>query len=416
MSVSVNAPTTEKIVESGLETARFSTMETLGYIVGTNIGAGVLGLAFAARNAGFIPMLVSLLVTYILCTIAMLYVAEVCLRTKGNRQISGLTERYLGKVGSWIVFLGIAGSCYGALIAYMAGSGDILHAFFGDWGLTKQMGSILFLIPAIIPMYIGLKALGVGQKAISTGMTAVISLLIIATFFHSDTSIDNLLETNWAYVMPVFNVAVFIFAAKFLVPEIVRGNMHKAKEIPKLITLGMGLVLLIVVIIPASVIYLVGIDNIVDQVATLTWGAKLGDWAFYIASTFAFLALLTSYWGMGGALFSNVFDHLKLGSEKKHSKRLIALTIVCLPPLLLAFFDKAGFVNALYFAGAIDGFGMGIIPVWLLYQARKYGDREPEYVAGFISNIFFQIIIVLTFIMAGSYAIADLFGMLPSSW
>lgn len=416
MSVSMNESVTETIVESGLERARFSTMETLGYIVGTNIGAGVLGLAFAARKAGFVPMLMSLLVTYVICTIAMLYIAEVCLRTNGNRQLSGLTDRYLGKIGSWIVFLGIAGSCYGALIAYIAGSGDILHAFFGDWGLSRQMGSILFLIPAILPMYIGFKALGIGQKVISTGMTAVIILLIISTIFHDDSSVEYLLESNWAYIVPIFNVAVFILAAQFLVPEIVRGNMHKPKAIPKLIIIGMGLVLLVVVIIPASVIALVGIDNIMDEVATLTWGAKLGDWAFYAASIFALLALLTSYWGMGGALFSNVFDHLKLGSEKNKMKRILALTIVSLPPLLLTFFDKAGFVNALYFAGTIDGFVMGIIPICLLYQARKHGDRNPEYVAGFISNIFIQVIIVLTFIMAGFYAIAELFGMLPASW
>ncbi len=416
MSVSLKEDKNDKVVDSGLETAKFTTVETLGYIVGTNIGAGVLGLAFAARKAGFIPMLMSLLVTYIICTIAMLYIAEVCLRTKGNRQLSGLTDRYLGKFGSWIVFLGIAGSCYGALIAYIAGSGDILHAFFGDLGLTSQMGSILFLIPAILPMYIGFKALGVGQKVISTGMTAVIVLLIIATLFHSDTSIDNLLESNWAYIVPIFNVSVFILAAQFLVPEIVRGNMHKPKAIPKLIIVGMGLVLLVVVIIPASVIALVGIDNIKDEVATLTWGGNLGPWAFYAASIFALLALLTSYWGMGGALFSNVFDQFKLGSEKNKFRRIIALIIVSLPPLLLTFFDKASFVNALYFAGTIDGFVMGVIPIFLLYKARKYGDRNPEYTVGFMSNPIMQIVIVLTFIMAGFYAIAELFGYLPASW
>lgn len=417
MSINIQEEiTSEKVVDSGLQTARFTNLETIGYIVGTNIGAGVLGLAFAARKAGFVPMLISLLITYIVCTISMLYVAEVCLRTKGNRQLSGLTEKYLGKIGSWVVFLGIAGSCYGALIAYIAGSGDILYAFFGDYGLSRQMGGLLFLIPALLPMYIGFKALGVSQKIISTGMTAVIAMLIIATIFHSDTTVENLLQADWAFIVPIFNVAVFILAAQFLVPEIVRGNMYQPKKIPMLIIVGMGIVLLIVVIIPASVIALVGIDNIVDEVATLTWGGKLGPWAFYASSIFAFLALLTSYWGMGGALFSNIFDHLKLGSETNKTRRILALALVTLPPLLLAFFDQAGFVNALYFAGTVDGFVMGLIPIFLLHQARKHGDRTPEYQVGFTSSIFMQVVIAAIFVFASCYAVAELFGMLPASW
>lgn len=404
------------IVDSGLEDKPLTAMETIGYIVGANIGAGVLSLAYASRKAGFIPLLVCLAITYIVCTISMLYVAESCLRTNGSRQISGLAHRYLGKIGSWIVFLGVAGICYGALTAYMAGSGDILHAFFGkSLGLSKPVGSLVFFIPAILVMYIGFKALGIAQKVISFGMAGVIMMLIIATFFHQDTQLQHLLESNWEFVIPIFNIAVFILGAQFLVPEIVRGNKETAEKIPKLIIIGMGIVLLLVIIIPASVIALVGLDNI-TQVATLSWGSRLGDWAFYVASTFALLAILTSYWGLGGAFFSNVFDHLQLGSENNKPKRIICLAIVGLPPLILAYIGQAGFVNALYFSGTVGGIVMGLIPPFLLNQSRKYGDRKPEFTCGLIAHPFIQKTIVIIFIFSGVYAVAQVLGALPSSW
>lgn len=76
-------------VEGGdLKSHRLSSMETIGIIVGTNIGAGIMGMAYAARNAGFLPLLVCLAIACIFCIITMLYVAEASLRTQGNKQLS----------------------------------------------------------------------------------------------------------------------------------------------------------------------------------------------------------------------------------------------------------------------------------------------------------------------------------------
>ena len=402
--------------DSGLESKPLTALESIGFLVGTNIGAGVLSLAYASRKAGFIPLLVCLAVAYIIGTISMLYMAEASLRTKGNRQFSGLAHRYLGTVGSWIVFFGIVAGCYGALTAYIAGSGDILNAFFGDsLGVSKQVGSILFFVPAIGLMYVGFKALGVGQKIISSGMTGIVIVLIMATAFHDNTNLNNLLDSDWAYVIPIFNVAIFILGAQSLVPEIVRGNLETPERISKLIVGGMGIVLLIIVIIPASIIALVGLEN-VTQVATLAWGGQLGNWAFYTASTFALLAMLTSYWGMGGILFSNMFDHLQLGSESDKIKRILVLTVIAVPPFILAYFDKVGFVNALYFSGTAGGIIKGVVTVLILRNARKYGDQNPAYRCGLVSHPIIQYSIITIFVLSAVYAISGYLGLLPASW
>ncbi|PTU66128.1 MULTISPECIES: aromatic amino acid transport family protein [Chromobacterium] len=401
--------------DSGLEVHPIGSLETIGIIVGTNIGAGVLGIAFAARKTGYLPLLACLILTCVICIITMLYTAEACLRTRGNHQLSGLAQRYLGGIGAWLIFIAVAANSYGALTAYMSGSGNILADFFNEYGLSPQLGSLLFFIPSALILYLGLKALGAGQKLISGAMMTIVLVLIFATISHPSSNVAYLLQREWEYVIPVFNLAVFVFGAQFLVPELVRGNQHQARQLPRLIVAGMLATLLLVAAIPASVIALVGNDN-VSQVATLNWGRALGNWAYYTANIFALLAMMTSYWGLGGCLLTNIFDHFRLGPEGHPVKRCLVLAAVALPPFLFAYSGASSFVGALYFAGTFGGVLMGIMPIILLNRARRHGETVPAFRCGWYAHPLIQALIAATFAGSGLYAIAAAMGWLPASW
>lgn len=402
-------------LEPGLKAHALGSLESIAIIIGTNIGAGVLSMAYAARKVGYLPLLVCLAITCIFCIITMLYVAEASLRTRGNKQLSGLSRRYLGSLGGWLIFIAVAANSYGALVAYMTGSGNIMTDFFGEYGMSRQLGSLIFFVPSALVLYLGLKALGVGEKLISAGMVTIVCMLIGATLLHDDTRIAHLWQSQWQYVVPVFNLAVFVFGAQFLVPELVRGNLTTPKRLPRLIVVGMVLTFVLVAAIPASVIALVGSENL-SEVATLSWGKSLGLWAYYVANTFALLAMLTSYWGLGGCLFTNIFDHFRLGSETDRRKRLAVLALVAVPPFLLAYSGLGSFVDALYFAGTFGGVLMGIIPILLLNAARRAGDRTPEFTCGWYAHPLIQGFIVLMFAASGVYAVVSALGLLPSSW
>ena len=401
--------------ETGLKAERLTSKETIGIIIGTNIGAGVMSMAYAAKKSGYLPLAVCLVIACICCIITMLYVAETCLRTKGNLQLSGLSRRYLGGFGGALIFIAGAANSFGALVAYMSGSGDIMTAFFGHLGMNREIGSLIFFIPAVVVLYMGLKALGAGQHLVSNCMLLLVTILVAATFLHDNTQVMELWNSQWKYMVPVFNLAVFVFGAQFLVPELVRGNLNTPKRIPKLIIIGMVASLIITAVIPASVIALVGLDN-VTQVATLSWGASLGSWAYYTANAFALMAMLTSYWGLGGCLFTNIFDFFKLGDETQKLKRIIVLLIVSLPPFVIAYAGFGSFINALYFAGTAGGVLMGIVPILLLKKSRQYGDQEPAFKCGWYAHPAIQSVIVLIFVSSGVYAVASLFGYLPTSW
>ena len=121
-------------------------------IVGTNIGAGVLSIAYASRKSGFMPLLFWLILAGCLTTITMLYVAETTLRTKAHLQLSGLAKRYVGNFGSWLIFASVCVNSVGALIAYMDGSGKLLASLLG---ISPMLGSVLFFIPAAGVLYQG---------------------------------------------------------------------------------------------------------------------------------------------------------------------------------------------------------------------------------------------------------------------
>ncbi|WP_341829471.1 aromatic amino acid transport family protein, partial [Vibrio cholerae] len=80
---------------------------------------------------------------------------------------------------------------------------------------------------------------------------------------------------------------------------------------------------------------------------------------------FALCAMLTSYWGLGGSFFTNIFDKFNLGEEDRApaKRRFMVLMVVTLPPFIMAYSGLVSFVNALYIAGTFSGVVLSIMPI-----------------------------------------------------
>ncbi|AGO57061.1 MULTISPECIES: aromatic amino acid transport family protein [Serratia] len=389
-----------------------SFLEGVAMIVGTNIGAGVLSIAYASSKAGFLPLLFWLVLVGSLTTITMLYVAESTLRTRAHLQLSGLAKRYVGGIGAWLMFASVCVNSVGALTAYMTGSGKLLQSLFG---ISPAIGSLLFFIPAAGVLYLGLKAIGRGEKFISIGMVVMLTALVAATLLKDTTQMRNLLDGDWRFMVPVFNVVVFCFSAQYIVPEMARGFSDKPEQLPKAIIVGMAVTFVLLAAVPMSVIALSGLNNISD-VATISWGQALGQWAFFSANIFALCAMLTSYWGLGGSFLTNIFDKFRLGNDEQPLRRFGVLLLVVVPPFALAYSGLVSFVNALYFAGVFSGVILSIMPMLILRGARKHGDQTPRWQCNWITHPLLQISIVLLYLASAVYAVASLLGYLPSGW
>ena len=400
------------VEEGALKVTKLTLYEAVAIIVGANVGSGILGLAYSSRLAGWPILVLWLAVAGLFTTFSMLYVAESALRTKKPLQLPGLAEKYVGKVGSVLIFISVCANSIGCMIAYTTGSGNILCTLLG---LPNWAGSLLFTVPCVLVVWFGLKATGLWEKFMSTGMVVLLGIIVIASFLSGKADVSRAVYANWTYADPLLSSAIFCYIAQYAVPELARGMRHTPKKLPVAIILGMFITGVLLAVVPLAVLSLTGAEE-VTQVATLAWGQALGTWALYTANIFALCAMMTSYWAVGGSMLTNIVDMFKLKDEKDTKTRLIAIACTVLPPFILAYAGLVSFVDAIGWAGTFGGVIMSIVPVLMLNNARKKGDIEPEWKCGWYAHPAVQGMIIVIFSLAAIYFICSMIGILPAGW
>lgn len=400
------------VEEGALKVTKLTLYEAVAIIVGANVGSGILGLAYSSRLAGWPILVLWLAVAGLFTTFSMLYVAESALRTKKPLQLPGLAEKYVGKVGSVLIFISVCANSIGCMVAYTTGSGNILCTLLG---LPNWAGSLLFTVPCVLVVWFGLKATGLWEKFMSTGMVVLLGIIVIASFLSGKADVSRAVYANWTYAVPLLSSAIFCYIAQYAVPELARGMRHTPKKLPVAIILGMFITGVLLAVVPLAVLSLTGAEE-VTQVATLAWGQALGTWALYTANIFALCAMMTSYWAVGGSMLTNIVDTFKLKDEKDTKTRLIAIACTVLPPFILAYAGLVSFVDAIGWAGTFGGVIMSIVPVLMLNNARKKGDIEPEWKCGWYAHPAVQGMIIVIFSLAAIYFICSMIGILPAGW
>lgn len=400
------------VEEGALKVTKLTLYEAVAIIVGANVGSGILGLAYSSRLAGWPILVLWLAVAGLFTTFSMLYVAESALRTKKPLQLPGLAEKYVGKVGSVLIFISVCANSIGCMVAYTTGSGNILCTLLG---LPNWAGSLLFTVPCVLVVWFGLKATGLWEKFMSTGMVVLLGIIVIASFLSGKADVSRAVYANWTYAVPLLSSAIFCYIAQYAVPELARGMRHTPKKLPVAIILGMFITGVLLAVVPLAVLSLTGAEE-VTQVATLAWGQALGTWALYTANIFALCAMMTSYWAVGGSMLTNIVDMFKLKDEKDTKTRLIAIACTVLPPFILAYAGLVSFVDAIGWAGTFGGVIMSIVPVLMLNNARKKGDIEPEWKCGWYAHPAVQGMIIVIFSLAAIYFICSMIGILPAGW
>ena len=215
--------------EGALSVKKLTFWDAALIIVGANIGAGILGLGLLGRKAGWPILLMWLLIAGVCTTVSMLYVAETTLRTKKPMQLPGLAERYVGKAGAVLVFISVCANSIGCMISYTSGSGDILAELLASRPRRKpDLHHSRCACGVVRP-----QGNGIAEKFISSGMIVLLLLIIGASFLSGKADISRAIYTNWAFAVPVFNVAIFCYIAQYAVPELARGLRHNARRCPR---------------------------------------------------------------------------------------------------------------------------------------------------------------------------------------
>jgi tyrosine-specific transport protein len=189
-------------------------LEGSSVIIGTVVGAGVLGLPFAFVKAGFLTGLTLLIIISFCLTLLSLFLGEVALRTKGNHQLTGYTELYLGATFKHIQAILMLFGMYGALLAYTIGFGQILSSLFGASAIVWSIGVYALL------SYLVVRGLGIIKKAefiIAILIIGLIFTLAIITTPH--LSYTHLTGFDWFSFLIPYGAILFACSGLAAIPE-----------------------------------------------------------------------------------------------------------------------------------------------------------------------------------------------------
>lgn len=403
----VTRNTVDGFEESALKQEPISFWDGVAIKLGASIGSGILALPFGSRLGGFPALVFWVLLTGTFVAITMLYVAETSMRTRKPLQLSGLAQTYVGETGSWLMFAAVMINGLGALLAYTAGSGDVIGSALD---IPNFLGSLIFFVPSVLVVWLGLKVTGVSEKLITLGMVLLLLVLIVATFIGPGIQWEYLAYVNVSSGIPIFSLVLFSFISQYTVPAIARGfaQSGNVRRLPTCIVLSQVILGALFILVVVSALGVSGPDG-VTEVATVAWGQALGPWAFIAGGIFTLLAFITSFWAIGETALTNVVDQLKFPSEWDKRYRLAAISIVTIPPFVVAYSGLVGYVEAISLAGAFAGVLMAVIPILMVNRARRFGEREPEWTCGKLAHPVVQIAILVVFVGAALYTILDFF-------
>jgi len=358
----------------------------LAVLAGTTVGAGFLGIPYVASKSGFLPGLAFLIFVAVFMLFVKFYLGEVILRTKGNHQLTGYAGKYLGKWGKLAMFFAMFFGIYAALTAYMIGEGQSLsHIIFGNLNYSLIF-SLLFWIIMVGLTYIGLKAL---KKYDKIAMFLVFGfVLLILVWFSSGIKMENLDYINTGNIFMPFGVILFSFLAFSAMPEVERVLLGQEKLMKKVIFYGVIIPFVVYVLFTFIVVGNFGPG--VSEIATLSLGR------FF--SILGVLTMFTAFFALSLALRDMFRFDFNLGRFRGWVLAIFAPLALF---LIIHFFKLAGFISILGVAGVVSGGLTGILALLMNIQAKKLGDRTPEYSIGisWLVIIFLSLIFVLAVVL-----------------
>ena len=384
-------------------------------IVGNLIGAGILALPIQAGGAGLIFSTIAMI---IFCG-AMFFTAVVLAREAVESSIDNfnypsLYHHYLGNIGKWLAVLTNMLILYGLMTAYLSGGTSVIINIFNLPTDTRFLEIII-----IITLCIGLSAFTMGGTKFIAKYNRLLMIVLMAAFVIivamgiKRIKPERELYMNWHFLPFVIPVILTAFHFHNIIPSICKHLDRDMKPIIKTMLIGMiiGFVMnFIWVAVGIGVLSLANGENSIMHAfergmpATVPIAKVLKTPLFsIIATTFALIAICTSYIANGLGLMDFNRDLLRETSGKLH--KILVVVITFLPPVIISVFFPDIFLKAI---GVVGGIGIailfGILPSIVFFIKTKSKLLK-----------LFSVFILLLFLFGLCVDIADDFGILKSS-
>ena len=369
-------------------------------VAGTMIGAGMLAMPLTSAGIGFGFTLVLLLGLWALLTFSALLFVELYQTAESDAGIGTLAEQYFGKAGRIIATAVLIIFLYALIAAYVSGGGsllkDLLPESFGD-----KVSILLFTVIFGSFIVIGTHSVDKINRVLFFVMLAAFA--VVLSLMLPEIKFDNLMATPIDNALIISASPVFFTAFGFhgSIPSLNKYLGGNVKALRISILVGSAITLCAYILWQMSTHGLLTQNEflqILKEDATLNGlvkatlaitGSNIIAGAVKLFST---LALVTSFLGVGLGLLECIEDLLKRSFNISAGRISLGL-MTFIPPLVFALFYPEGFILALGYAGQMFAFYAVVLPVSLVWKARRAHTNLPYKVWG--GNLTLIIVLVL---------------------
>ena len=386
-------------------------------VAGTMIGAGMLAMPLTSAGIGFGFTLVLLLGLWALLTFSALLFVELYQTAESDAGIGTLAEQYFGKAGRIIATAVLIIFLYALIAAYVSGGGsllkDLLPESFGD-----KVSILLFTVIFGSFIVIGTHSVDKINRVLFFVMLAAFALVL--SLMLPEIKFDNLMATPIDNALIISASPVFFTAFGFhgSIPSLNKYLDGNVKALRISILAGSAITLCAYILWQMSTHGLLTQNEflqILKEDATLNGLVKAtlaitgSNMIAGAVKLFSTLALVTSFLGVGLGLLECIEDLLKRSFNISAGRISLGL-MTFIPPLDFALFYPEGFILALGYAGQMFAFYAVVLPVSLVWKARRAHTNLPYKVWG--GNLTLIIVLVLGVIIT-SIPFAIRAGYLP---
>lgn len=347
-------------------------------IIGTSVGAGMLGLPVETGQYGLAPTLTLHCICWIIMTISGLLILEVITWMKKECNLISMASSTIGKKVVpfiWCVYILLF---YSLLTVYAKGSLQMFSLTYLN-NLPEYIKIVIFLLLFVPCIWIGGKALNRFNFPVVVGLFLSFFLLIFLGFPSIDTTLfqNKKWEMSFIRSLPVILTA---YGFHIIIPTIYRHLDKNIRLCRLAIILGSTFTFVLYMIWQTFVMGVVPYEGahslsqalIEDQTAIAPLSYMLGStWVGTLGKLFGTCSLITSFLGVSVALFDFLADGLKLHKEIIRHKISLCI-LIFLPPLAFSLLDLPVFYIFLKYGGGIGvTILLVILPAVMIYCLQQ---------------------------------------------
>ncbi|HOS50768.1 MAG TPA: aromatic amino acid transport family protein, partial [Bacillota bacterium] len=362
---------------------KITDMEAVAIIAGNGIGGGVMAVPYLASKAGLLPLLLMSVAAFAAALMMHLMVLEASLKTPG-RQVLSILDKYLFRGRKWLIYLFYGLIFIGTLsnlAAYVIGGASVS----AGWGLPVWAGAAVFYAICAMVVLLGMKSMGLGEKAALLGMAGITVYMAIVS---SNGAVQMVTIRGDADAwLALYGMLMFCLGSYLAVPQVVSGLAGDGKRAGRAVFFGLLINLAITAIIAVSVMH---VNEQATQVAIVGWSKAVGGVSGFIGSAFIWLAMATSFWSVSYAMKDITKEQLGIRSD------IQAWLCSTLPAVVMLLFGSE-FIELLKLAGGATGLVLVFTLIPAFRNSRQ--DRAAGWSMGKLGSVAFSLAVTIAYIV-----------------